>query len=443
MSDVARNAGLFALSLLCVQGAVYLLQLLSAADLSVAGYADVRLMESYAALGAMLISFGLPSAVLVAVSATGSETQRRFVVVATLLGGAVVAGALSLALGIGGLLVGSAIEVSHPGAVWTLAVLMSARLILFAVVQARQNFRYLAGVTLVACSGSLLSYGIISTRADSSIESWLFARGLLEAVVCIGLGMREVRARRAGGDGLFPARYREILKIVPQILSAAAPLGASLALRSLADHGPLLGLSAVGASAATISTFGLIFTLGMVALTPASVLAGVLVPQMARHAAMELGHKPLHAFSLPVVLAFTTSLAMCSMLIVVPSLLSWQWFATLSVLLAASGIVGFKAVAGLLGSYLLANGRGTAILRLNATIVVIAMLAGCGFVLGKTIPPDLEEVLWAVLLVEAVAAGLYVTVAARQFAGTPRAQHTAAETIRLHVLRPTTPRAGQ
>ena len=63
------QAVLFSLSLLSIQGTIYLFQFVAASQMTAPDYSMVRLIESFAAIGALLVSFGIPSVALVKLAA--------------------------------------------------------------------------------------------------------------------------------------------------------------------------------------------------------------------------------------------------------------------------------------------------------------------------------------------------------------------------------------
>lgn len=72
-----RESLLYAVSLLRVQGTIYLLQFVAAAKMPPADYSVVRIIESLVAIGAQLATFGQPSIALVRIGIARSDEQRR------------------------------------------------------------------------------------------------------------------------------------------------------------------------------------------------------------------------------------------------------------------------------------------------------------------------------------------------------------------------------
>jgi hypothetical protein len=109
---------------------------------------------------------------------------------------------------------------------------------------------------------------------DGDLGRWLVARCALEIVMSAILIANEIRQKSISGNA-----GEDILK---PLLILAVPVGASLVIRSVVEHGPILWLAFIHAQAPVIARVGIVLTLGTIALMPGVVLQSVIVPRLAK-----------------------------------------------------------------------------------------------------------------------------------------------------------------
>lgn len=390
---------LLGFSLIFMQGVIYLMQILASQNLEVSEFNFVRISESLAAILSLLVSFGLPSVALVWGARTGGQAGRRHFLA---LGGGFMLATLLLAYlanlsGLGKLVVPDEVAA---GDVWMpphfifIAGLVSARLVLSAMLQSHQRFRSLACGTAAAGASALIAGGATLALTEDGVLAWLAARYTLEAVACGIFLMVELVS---GG------REAEVASVsfgARQLFGATLPVGGGIALRALIEHGPLLVLAMVGVSAVVLAEVGTAMTIITISIILVGVVQGVLVPMLAKsmtEAALRLAAMLAVA---AVAGSVTVAVALCVM---IERTSSHAVFGSSPIVLIITCIVACKSIASLSGGLLLALGRMRLILWLNVTVfaALVVVLA-----LGNSLTGTLQG-LTLILLVEAVGAASY------------------------------------
>lgn len=409
--SLAGHAALFALSLGCLQGTAYLLQLAAAAQLPADVYGHIRVAESVVALLSLVQTIGIPSASIPAIAAARTPTLRARVVRQSVV---LVVG-LSLVVGAG-----------YTGAarlglvrqqfdlpllpVLFLGALVSLRLLLVSTTQAQLRFGRLALHSLIASVAAGVTFAVATILRVRADLIWLAARTVLEfGVVALLLVDEFARHRTLPPE---PSRGFSGTSLVRR-LAAAVPLGLSLLLRSAIDQGPILFLAAVTAQE-SVGTVGLILTLITIAMMPAGILQGALLPRVSMGLASGAG-KGVSGRRVALYLALFSAAPVA---IVVAELLvapTWvRWFVvSVPYVLVGMLLVAFKCVTNGLGAYLLAAGRANAIFVVNLWVLVAA--AGVGFVLHQGWGGNVGALgaLVAIAVVEALSAALYLITCSR------------------------------
>jgi O-antigen/teichoic acid export membrane protein len=410
------GVALYAVSLLSIQGTIYLLQFVAAAKMSPADYSVVRIVESIVAIGAQLATFGLPSIALVRVGIARSDEQRRKLIRRALLIvlglGAITAAGFFVALWCG-LLRGQTGD--SPLAIVILSALMAFRLLLSAITQSRQHFARLAGMALMACLLAGLAYGSLYIAGGDRMLAWLVARLVLEGTLCIGLittelGRFAVKTRqeshlRSTGDGTT----------VLALLLLALPVGGSLIARSLMDNAPVLWLAAMGADAQVVARFGILITMVTVALVLGGVVQGVAVPRLA-HSISNGEHRGGYAL-LFVGLGGVTALGFAALVVISQFILPWGHLLAWDIVVPGCIIVVAKMAASAMGGYLLVVNKGQLILALNGLTVLLGIIAAT-VLLSLHLPLTLAWLLPILAAIETTAALCYGLVAGSAARGT-------------------------
>lgn len=399
------NASLLGITLLLMQGLIYIYQLGGAAFLPATSYDDLRFAESAAAVGALAISFGLPSIALVRIGSTSSEAKSRRLILVTLTGMLILIaiwGVIWFAVNASGIVSRQINE--HAAAIFALSALMATRLCLTSAVQSYEEFAALASSTAIASCASIAALGVAFAAGWDAFPAWLAARAALETVAIALLSLRLTRiawpTARQHDDGSFIGEGR-------QLVAAAMPVGTSLLARSLVEHGPVLWLGTIGASSALVAQVGLMVTIIGVAMIPSSIIQGAIVPRIARiyGAGAALG-----GFIGVALVALTVSACAFTVLVAGAAQLSEFGTVLLSplLILAGLGIMISKVVANAGGGWLLIQGRWNVILSINvAALIVFIGIAQIYMRESTTFP----LMILAVLAIELFATILYVLAA--------------------------------
>lgn len=401
-----RNSVLLSASLFLVQGAIHLLQLGAAVVLTVETYSAVRLVESYGAVGALVLSFGLPSLALVRVGSSGGNSRRMLM--RLLLGLAIIWslawGAVALALIGNGWVTDFVARNAWP--IFALSFLASVRLLLTAMVQSQEDFHALATSAL---SGAALSCIVLLVAVLSGADPflcWLLARLSLEVVTISGLGVALRKATRASESGEKVEHWPEATR---GLAMAAAPVGASLVLRALVEHGPVLWLEFVRASDATIAQFGFIATILAIAIVPTTIVQGVLVPRAAKAFS---AHGRLDNVIVPALAGLACALIVLFGLAFVASFLTdlAAVFSLPVVAVGAALILLTKAGSNASGATMLLFGRWNGILLINLLTLAVGIVLASEFLDAS---PWVTRVVVVVAVVEAAGLLLYLIYLAR------------------------------
>lgn len=407
-----RQTALFGISLLGVQGTIYLFQFGAAAQMSPTDYSKVRIIESLVAIGALIATFGMPSVALVRVGLAPTDRDRRRLV-ATLV--AVVA-CFGIIAAIGFLVANrfgflrAEIEGYAP-AVVAISGLMAFRLLLTAVTQSRQHFARLATLSAAGCVAAVACYGILAIVGTDEVVAWLFARTLLELVICAGLAIAEfwpIAADSGPAAEEIPATEAKASeapgRLAKLLTVAALPIGASLVARSLVDNGPVLWLAAIGTPAAVVAQVGILLTMVTVSLVPGGVIQGVAVPRLTL--SLNSGRSSEGYGVLFGGIAVLTAIAFVALVIASTYFLSWGNLTQTGVVLAGVTIVAAKMAASAMGGYLLVVDRGRTIFLLNCLTLAIAVTAA-SVLQWQEVSLGLMLVVGVLALIEAVATICY------------------------------------
>ena len=401
-----RSSALLSASLFLVQGAIHLLQLGAAVTLTVETYSTVRLVESYGSVGALVLSFGLPSLALVRVGSTDGNSRRTLV--RSLLGLAIIWsvawGGVALALIANGWVTDFVARYAWP--IFALSFLASVRLLLTAMVQSHEDFRALATSALLGAALSCFVLLVAIWSGSDPFLCWLFARLSLEVVTIAGLGtaLRRATHESEKGDGI-----RGWKLAARGLALSAAPVGASLVVRALVEHGPVLWLESVRASNETIAQFGFVATILAIAIVPTAIVQGVLVPRVAKALSMHgrVGNVIVPAwaglacalvvlFGLAFATSFLTKLAAVFLLPVVA--------------VGAALILITKADSNASGATMLLFARWNGILLINLLTLAVGIVLALGFLDAGS---NVTDVVVIVAIVEAVGLVSYTAYLAR------------------------------
>lgn len=393
----------FGISILAIQGSIYALQLVSAANVDAFKFGQIRTIESLAAVFALGITFGLPSTLLI----HARQSSERGIL--SLTGGASLISLLlfSLVATLITILVFWWGIVAHDVA-WLLAtalplsLLMAVRLVLASAGQAQQRFLELSRIAALASIVSLASFSVAVGFGHANQWSWMAARLLLEVIFIAGMWRISF-----GTNGISFRPWRAAVFRARFLSRSAMPLGASLFLRSLLDQGPILLASVIVASAAIIAEVGLIVTICTVALVPALTAQGVFVPRLVETAAIKKTMPYQSIFWYLVTGAIGTAVIATILLNVVPLFISWAKAPNVTIMTLTAAIVGAKMMAGAIGGVLLALQRNQSILAIN---VATACFGICGALVLVTTngEPSTQDFLTAIAIVEVLGATLYL-----------------------------------
>jgi hypothetical protein len=411
-----RHSILFGVALLSVQGTIYLLQFGAAAQMSAADYSTVRIIESLAAIGSLLATFGLPSVALVRVGVSPSSHQRRQLIRYSL--GIVTSLSVLTAIGFWiamrwGFLHG---EVGgYLPATMCLSALMAFRLLLTAVTQSRQHYVRLATLSAVSCFLAVGTYAAFHAAGADRMVGWMLARIVLEGTICFGLLVTELgryatthgdQSERQNDTAGFPLRIGSLALL-------ALPIGASLVARSLVDNGPVLWLAAMKVDSQLVARFGIFITIVAVALVPGGIVQGVAVPRLA--SSLQRGEAGGSYAMLFAGLGVLTAIGFAVLVLLSTLLVPWAHLATWDILLPGIVVVVAKMSASAMGGYLLVANRGKLIFGLNCTTLVMAASAGIILVLAHLpiLLPVIVTVLAAIETSAAVCYGIAAALASR------------------------------
>ena len=129
-----------------------------------------------------------------------------------------------------------------------------------------------------------MGFALLMLYLGASLSlAWLTGRLLLEFAVCAGLAFATVSWLRAPVPEATPGDAEAtISSLANGIGTIALPVGATLLLRSMTDHGPLMWLTYHSTSAVTVAEVGFVLTLSMVSLVPTGIVQGVALPRLSR-----------------------------------------------------------------------------------------------------------------------------------------------------------------
>ena len=262
--NLIKHVAFFGLTLLSLQGVIYFLQILAAAQMSTADYSQVRVIESLVAVIALLSTIGIPSIALVKVANSKSIEEGKMLVRHSLILVGIFVIVVSLVF----------VFVSHLGLmrqkinlplplVLILAALISFRLLLVNTTQAFQRFGQLATVSVLSCIISIVFFELARHMRWSPVLSWIWARIILEVIVCLGILVIKFNLKKTSVDFRLREHGKPVVAEAPKVLFLAAlPVGMSLILRSIVEHGPILWLVSINAPVPVIAELGLFSRLG-------------------------------------------------------------------------------------------------------------------------------------------------------------------------------------
>lgn len=402
-----RHSIFFGIALLSVQGTIYLLQLGAASQMSADDYSRVRIIESVAAIGSLLATFGLPSVALVRSGISPSNHQRRQLVKHCL--GIVASLSVLTALGfwiamhqgflrseVGGYLPATA----------GLSALMAFRLLLTAVTQSRQHYLRLALFSTVSCFLAVATYTAFYVFGTDRIVGWMLARIVLEGAICFALLIDELggHATMSGDKNELQEDTADFPLRIGSLALLALPIGASLVGRSILDNGPVLWLAAMGIDSQLVARFGVLITIVAVALVPAGIVQGVAVPRLASISKADgVGGSYAVLFA---GLGVLTAIGFLVLALLSTFLVPWGQLAKWDILFPGIVFVVAKMSASAMGGYLLVKNRGNLIFGLNCTTLIMAISVAITLVLAHT-PISLPLVVAVLAAIEASAAVFY------------------------------------
>ena len=409
--SLIKHVAFFGLTLLSLQGTIYLLQILAAAQMTNANYSQVRVVESLVAVLALISTIGIPSVGLVKIANSKSTQQRKLLIRNSIILVGIFIAIISLAfvcvlqLGLLQLNINLPIPL-----VLTLAAFISFRLLLVNTTQALQKFRYLAIVSMLSCIATIAFFELTKHMGWSPVLSWIWARIILEAIVCLGLLLIKFNFK-SHSDIALSENGGEVATDTPKTLFFAAfPIGVSLILRSVVEHGPILWLASINAPVSVIAKLGFILTLGTIALMPSGILQGVILPRLS----IVISEKTHDKNALiQLILLFIVSSAATAMLFIILAGTSLFFiplgkFITGAVIIAGVLIVTSKVVASALGSYLLASNQRSSILAINFFTLMMFVLAALIFKFEFQNLIGLMTLLWIIASIETCAATCYI-----------------------------------
>lgn len=405
-----RNTIFLSLSLLSIQGTIYALQLLASTKMTILDYSQIRLIESFVALFALASSIGLPSIALVkSANATSKKNHKQLILHCSFVI-SIFFTAISLGLFIA-LVFGffePRVDIPLP-IVLTLSALISFRLLLVNITQGTQKFSQLAIISLTSLILTILFYYLTENSIENSILNWILTRIILESIICIGLLIANLFLLTP--NDFYSKNNQKTIKDTPRTLFFSAfPVGISLILRSIIEHGPILWLAYIKAPVPLIAELGFILTISTIALMPSGVIQGVILPKLS----IIFSEKSIQKKELQgIILSFGISLGATALFFISISCGSISFipmssFITLEVILAGLAIVTSKVVASTLGTYLLASNRSSSILSNNLFTFLTSALAALIFELKFKAAINLTNILWTISLIEAFASSLYI-----------------------------------
>ena len=409
--SLIKHVAFFGLTLLSLQGTIYFLQLLAAAQMSTADYSQVRVVESLVAVIALLSTMGIPSIALVKVANSRSTAERKLLIRHCLILIGIFVTMVSLvfvyALHLG--LFQQKIDIPLP-LVLTLSAFISFRLLLVNTTQAFQKFGQLATVSVLSCIITIVFFELAGHLAWAPVLSWIWARIILEAIVCFGLLVIKINLKKTSADFCLSEYEKPAVAETPKILFLAAlPVGMSLILRSIVEHGPILWLVSINAPVSVIAELGFILTLGTIALMPSGVAQGVILPRLSIVLSEKTHDKKALRQLIFLFIVSSGATAMIFTILACGSLffIPLGKFITIVVILAGAIIITSKVVASALGSYLLASNRRASILAINCFTFLMCVLATLVFEFGFQSSINLMTVLWVIAIIETSAATCY------------------------------------
>ncbi len=396
------DAILLATALLLVQGTIYLYQLGAAAMLSPASFYDMRLVESAASVGALVVSLGLPSIALVRMGAANAA-ERRHLMRRMVLNGVGMSAAFGAVLSLfatSGLL---PVDIaSHATAIFSLSTLMAFRLLLSSSVQSQEGFRALAFSSLISATLSVAVLVLAVVFGLDEFSIWFTARIALELSSIAVLGCRSSSPRKAAQD--YPSQSRSPVYAPAWLLLAAAPVGISLLARALIEHGPVLWLASVGAADVVTAQVGLLVTLIGVGIIPSRIVQGTVVPRLARE--MRNGAFPRGLASILVVALLASMIFFVALVFLAGGSENWEAFlSSPTVLVGGIVILVAKVGANALGAWLLILGRWNIIFALNLGTLAFGSLIAHLFIGGTA---GAAATISALLVIEVTGGVLYL-----------------------------------
>ena len=187
----------------------------------------------------------------------------------------------------------------------------------------------------------------------------------------------------------------------------ALPVGATLLLRSMTDHGPLMWLAYHGTSAVTVAEVGFVLTLSMVSLVPTGIVQGVALPRLSqayrdKKVTVLRGWLTFGAASL----SAGSALLAVVLLVFAPQFIAWGDFSNTSTVVAGTVLVAAKALSNAYGAFLLVEHRATRIFSVNVATLAFGVLAAWVYQSSGG-EWDLTSALWVICAIELVCAALY------------------------------------
>jgi len=410
--SLIKHVAFFGLTLLSLQGTIYLLQILAAAQMTTADYSQVRVVESLVAVIALLSTIGIPSIALVKVANSRSIAERKLLIrhCLTLVGIFVTVVSLGFVYALHLGLLQQKIDLPLP-LVLTLSAFISFRLLLVNTTQAFQKFGQLATVSVLSCILTIVFFELTGRLAWAPVLSWIWARIILEATVCLGLLLIKFNFKKTSADFSLKKYEKPVVAEAPKILFLAAlPVGMSLILRSIVEHGPILWLASINAPVSVIAELGFILTLGTIALMPSGIIQGVILPRLSIVLSEKTHDKNALRQLIFLFIVSSGATAMIFTIIAVGSLffIPLGKFITTVVILAGCIIVTSKVVASALGSYLLASNRRKSILAINFFTFLMCILATLVFKFWFQNSIGLIIILWVIAIIETCATACYI-----------------------------------
>lgn len=406
-----KHVVFFGLTLLSLQGTIYFLQILAAAQMSNVDYSQVRVVESIVAVLALISTIGIPSVGLVKIANSKSIQERKLLIrhCLILVGTFVIVISLLFVCVLHLGLLRQKINLSIP-LVLTLAAFISFRLLLVNTTQALEKFGYLAIVSVISCIITIVFFELSNQMGWSPVLSWLWARIVLEAIVCLGLFIVRFNFKSPSDFGLKENLDQIATGTIKTLFFAALPVGISLILRSIVEHGPILWLAYINAPVSVIAKLGFILTLGTIALMPSGIMQGVILPKLTILLSEKTHDK--NALS-QLIFLFLASAGATALIFVTLASISLFFiplgkFITAIVILVGVIIVISKVFASALGSYLLASNRRSSILAINFFALLMCVLASLIIKFEFQNLVGLMTLLWVIAIIETSAALCYI-----------------------------------